>query len=412
MIDLERLTLGALSQKAAAHFRNRLAFALYRDGHTFRRITYGEWGLRTRQFGGMLRTLGLKTGDRVLILAENCPEWPIVYFGAALGGFVSVPVLLAFSPEQIKTIGDHAGVAALCVTEKTCSKIAQAGIDPAIPRVYMDTLTEPDRVPGIRVSIQGREKRIPLGPGEGDWFPEIQEDDLASLWYTSGTTGASKGVMLSHRNLVFTAKASGSLMRIFPRDRLLSVLPLAHTYECTLGLVAALMSGASITYLDRPPAPAALLEAMQSLRPTAMVTVPIFIEKLYQSRIAPALKANPLYRFPLTRFLAIKIAGYKLMGAFGSSIRFFGIGGTALSPEVETFLRKAQFPYAPGYGLTETSPLVAGTAPYQFSAGSVGRLLTGVEVRISDAAGEDEGHPAGEIQVRGPNIMQGYYRDP
>ncbi|MDR1031298.1 MAG: AMP-binding protein [Treponema sp.] len=427
MIDLACLTLTDLNQKAAAKFRNRLAFAVYREGHTYNRITYREWGIRARQFGGLLRTLGLHPGDRVMILAENRPEWPVAYFGVALGGLVSVPVLPDCSPEQIKAIGDHAGIAALCITEKTYPKIAPAGIDPAIPLIYLDKNTEIDHKQGravtdILVSVHCRKKTVPLWQGDRfgepeNWFPEIREEDLASIWYSSGTTGHGKGVMLSHRNLLFTAQASCALMKIFPRDRILSMIPLAHTYECILGLLTTVLSGASVTYLDRPPTQAVLLSAIQALRPTIMVTPLFFIENIYRHRIAPALMANPLYTFPLTRFLAVKIAGHTLMAALGSSIRFLGIGGASLSPELERFLRKVQFPYAPGYGLTETSILVAGTGPYRFPLGSAGKPIKGVELRLCPLSSEKvpgtpSGYTQGEIQVRGPNVMLGYYRDP
>jgi long-chain acyl-CoA synthetase len=207
--------------------------------------------------------------------------------------------------------------------------------------------------------------------------------------------------MLSHRNLIFCARGSRTKTKIYPRDRILSVIPLAHTYECTMGLLTAVMNGASITYLDRPPSPAVLLPALRAIHPTAMVTVPLFIEKIYRQNIAPALTANPLYRLPLTRPLAIMIAGRRLTATLGGSIRVFGLGGAPLASDVEDFLRKIKFPYTPGYGLTETAPFLAGTAPYRFPRGSSGSILRGVELRIQD----------GEIQARGPNVMMGYYRD-
>jgi len=162
------------------------------------------------------------------------------------------------------------------------------------------------------------------------------------------------------------------------------------------------MSGASVTYLDKPPSPAVLLPAMQILRPTGMLTVPLFIEKICRNRIFPQLEKSPFYKFRLTRPLAIWMAGQKLMSTLGASIRFFGIGGSPLSEDVEIFLRKIGFPYAPGYGLTETAPLVAGTSPYKLPFRAVGSVLKGIDLRIS---GE------GEIQVKGPNVMLGYYRD-
>jgi long-chain acyl-CoA synthetase len=133
-----------------------------------------------------------------------------------------------------------------------------------------------------------------------------------------------------------------------------------------------------------------------------MITVPLFIEKLCRQKIFPLLEKNPLYKFPLTRPIAVFMAGQKLMAALGSSIRFFGIGGAPLSEDVELFLRKINFPYSPGYGLTETAPLVSGSSPYKFPFRSCGYVLKGSSIRIADD---------GEIQVKGPNVMLGYYRD-
>jgi long-chain acyl-CoA synthetase len=343
-----------------------------------------------------------------------------------------VPVLTEFPAEHIAAIADHAGAAALWVSGKCIPKLREAGLNPDIPVIRLDSL-QPEDGPGgsIRVSIRGKEKVLPLrNPGGGGLrlsaFPETGEEDLAAIIYTSGTTGFSKGVKLSHRSLIFTVLAARSLLKIFPRDRLFSIIPLAHTYECTLGLLMAVLCGASTTYLDKAPSPAVLFPAIQALRPTAMHTVPLIIEKIYRSRILPGLQANPLYRFPLTRPLAIRLAGQKLLSFFGGAVRFFGVGGAALPADTEAFLRKAQFPYAPGYGLTEASPLVAGTGPYKTPAGAAGKVIPGVEVRIVDQEGRVVGSDPrsaprfqkayrefaeGEIQVRGPNIMLGYYRD-
>ena len=353
---------------------------MYRDGGAYTRLSYEEMGKRAAAFAYMLRQRGVSPGDRVMILAENRPEWPIAYFGTALAGAVSVPVLTDFSSAQIGYIASHADISALCFTARTIPKTGE--ISPSVP--------------AIRIDLEA------VGTVLGSLSVEVEEDDPSSIIYTSGTTGSSKGVMLSHKNLVFTASASRSLMKIYSRDRLLSVIPLAHTYECSLGMLTAVMSGASITYLDKPPSPAVLLPAMQDLRPTAMVTVPLFIEKICRQRIFPKMQKSPLYKFPLTRPLVRFLAGQKLLSSLGSAIRFFGIGGAPLAADVERFLRKAGFPYSPGFGLTETAPLVAGTAPYKFPPQSSGQVLKGTELRIADN---------GEIQVRGPNVMLGYYRD-
>jgi long-chain acyl-CoA synthetase len=404
MIHLERMTIAEIAVRAPVAFKQRTAFALYSNGRIENRVSYAEFGTLSARFAALFGLLGLEAGSRLMLLSENRPEWPIVFFGAARAGLVNVPVLTDFSSEQINTIVLHAGVSAICVTEKTVSKFTrpmQATL------IYIDSVQNNS----VRVSCQGREQWLTL-PEPSQELKATGEDELSSIIYTSGTCGNSKGVMLSNRNLVFTALKSSTLVKVFPQDRLLSVLPLAHTYECTLGLLNAVMNGASTTYLDRPPSQSVLFPAIQVVRPTGMVTVPLFIEKIYRYGIAPKLLTQPLYRCFLTRPLALYLASRKLRAVFGSSLRFFGIGGAPLDEATESFLRKVHFPYAPGYGLTETAPLVAGTAPYCFSFRSAGSVLKGVDVRIVPLEGQAASKmPVGEIQVRGPNVMLGYYND-
>jgi long-chain acyl-CoA synthetase len=422
MISLPKQTLSELSQRASLKFRNRTALEMYHDECTYDRVTYREFGEMTRRFASLLVSLGVKPADRVMIIAENRPEWVIAYFGIAQAGAVSVPALIDFSCEQIKTIISHAQPSTICGTEKTMPKIAEAlgegalpDMPAAIPVVCLDSIENMRKDASILVSIQGRVKRLFLC--DRDHFPGAEEDSLATIVYTSGTLGDSKGVMLSNRNLLWTAQAAHKKMKIYPRDRCLSIIPLAHTYECTTGLISAILSGASIVYLDRTPSPSALMGAIQALKPTIMLAVPLFIEKIYYSRIAPRLFKSFLYRFPLTHSLAVLLAGRKLLSSFGGGLRFLGVGGAPLAEEVERFLWKAQFPYSPGYGLTEASPLVAGTAPYRFKFRSAGRPLAGVEVRLAHFDGDQQeardenARACGEIQVRGPNVMLGYYHN-
>ncbi|MDR1787156.1 MAG: AMP-binding protein [Treponema sp.] len=409
MLYLEKDTLAALVTGAARKYGALPALQIYRDGGVYGAVTYAAFARRAAQFALLLRGLGCGRGAKVLILSENRPEWAFAFFGAALAGAVAVPLLTGFSAAQVETIAAHCGAKAICCGAAGLEKAMAVGLSPIIK---LDSL-EGDRV---SVILHGAEETMPLAnepqaletalrEGDASCAPE----DSASIIYTSGTTGRSKGVCLSHRNILFVARTSRALMKIYPRDRLLSLIPLAHAYECSLGLAAPLLSGASISYLDRAPAPAALLQAMQALRPTALVSVPLFIEKLCRARIFPRLEKNPLYRCPLTRILAIKLAGFRLIGALGGALRFFGVGGAPLAEDVERFLRTAGFPYSPGYGLTEAAPLVAGTAPYRFTRGSAGRILDGVQIRFVKGDGQAFDLADGEIQVKGPNVMQGYY---
>ncbi len=230
--------------------------------------------------------------------------------------------------------------------------------------------------------------------------------------YTSGTTGNSKGVMLTHRNILGDALATLERVPTAPDDIMLSILPLSHTYECTLGMVTPLIAGARVYYLDRPPIASVLLPALTKVRPTMILSVPLVIEKVYRSRIQPRLRKQPLRtlaKVPQLRKLLARAAGKKLQATFGGRLRFFGVGGAALAPDVERFLRDAGFPYAIGYGLTETSPLIAGTGPEITRFRSTGPPLKGVELRIAEP---DPNTGEGEIQVRGPYVMLGYYKDP
>ena len=194
---------------------------------------------------------------------------------------------------------------------------------------------------------------------------------------------------------------------------MLSQLPLAHTMECTLGLITPIMVGASVYYLEKPPTAAILLPALKKVKPTIMVSVPLIIEKIYKMKILPEINKKSItrnmYRFSMLRKKINKVAGKKLLDTFGGELRMFCIGGAALASDVEKFLIEAKFPYAVGYGLTETSPLVTGTDNFNVRMGASGTVLYGMEVKIVDP---DPITNEGEVYIKGPNVMKGYYKDP
>jgi len=212
---------------------------------------------------------------------------------------------------------------------------------------------------------------------------------------------------------VFDAVATTEFIDINSSDRMLSQLPLSHTMECTLGLITPVMVGVSVFYLDRPPTATVLLPALKKVKPTIMISVPLIIEKIYKMKILPEINkkkiSRNLYKVPYLRKKINKVAGKKLMQTFGGDLRMFPIGGAALAPDVEKFLKEAGFPYAMGYGLTETSPLVTGTDNFGVRQGASGKVLYGMEVKIVDA---DEITGEGEVYIKGPNVMNGYYKNP
>lgn len=406
MLNPDPLTLPSLARAVAERWPSKPAFSLLSEDSSGDSMNWYSFSRRVAGLASVLVREGIQEGERVILLAENSPAWPVAYFAISTAGAVIVPILVDFVPEQIQNIISHSGAKMAFVSAKTRDKIPEELRDDM--KIFLIDTMNADSIE--LAGAKGPRKELFRALSS---YTERHPDDLASILYTSGTSGQSKGVMLSHRNLLFDAQACRSIIKIYPRDRFLSILPLAHSYECTIGMLIATVNGASTVYLDRPPTPAVLLPALKVVKPTIMLSVPLIMEKIYRGKILPSLEKHPLYRLPLTRNLAIKAAGKKLYSTFGGAIRFFGIGGAALAPDVEAFLMKAGFPYAIGYGLTETAPLLAGAPPFKTVLRSTGPALEGVSLRIVDSEGKVLETPGaeGEIQAKGPNVMLGYYRD-
>jgi long-chain acyl-CoA synthetase len=381
--------------------------------------TYSEAEHSVRFVASMLHSTGIGAGDRVALLGENSPHWVIAYFGILACGAVAVPVLPDFQEKEISSILEHAGVRALFVSGKLLHKLKRKMPESMELTVNLNDFSSPDLLNGIIENPENSTTEFrKIHPGSGQFpgeeeFHLAQGSDLASIIYTSGTTGRSKGVMLSHDNILSNAKQSRTMHEVVPEDRFLSMLPLAHTYECTIGMVVPLLNGARIHYIDRPPTATYLAPVLRDYRPTTMLTVPLVIEKIYFSKIKPALYGSSvkkaLMKFSPVRRLLSRVAAGKLKEFFGGALRFFGVGGAPLSPEVERFLLDGRFPYAIGYGLTETSPLLAGFNPENAEYMSVGKVLNGVSLKILNP---DPVTGEGEFTVRGHNVMQGYYQEP
>ena len=234
--------------------------------------------------------------------------------------------------------------------------------------------------------------------------------DIAAIIYTSGTTGNAKGVMLSHRNFCTNIMSSWYSYRIRRKDVMMSILPLAHTYEMSIGMLYPFAMGARVAYIQKAPTPSVLLAALKKVRPTAMLSVPLIIEKIYKSSVIPTVNSSRFLSWLKENMpgLLYLLIGIKLKSTFGGRIRFFGIGGAKLDPTVEAFLKKARFPYAIGYGLTETAPLICAASPRQTRVGSTGKPVPGIETKLADINPETG---EGEILVKGSNVMLGYYKD-
>jgi len=396
--DFPKLTMPALLERSANMFADKPAVSFV--GET--PITYKEFYSRVMAVVALLEKLGIKKGDKIAILSANMPNWGVVYFAVSYMGAVVVPLLPDFSTNEVENIIEHSESKAIFVSRALINKVENIKSGHLKLRLHIEDFS----------ACKGKITPFNINAKPEKQY-EVNEDDLLALIYTSGTTGKSKGVMLSHRNIAFTAIASRSVQYITSKDRFLSILPLSHTYEQTIGFILPFISGASIYYLKKLPTPSVLLPVFKLVRPTMMLSVPLIIEKIYRNKVLPSFNKNKitktLYGIPFTRRIFNRIAGKKLIETFGGEIKFFGIGGAKLDKTVEKFLWEAKFPYAIGYGLTETSPLLAGANPKRIKLYSTGPILEGVQVKINNP---DPKTGEGEIWAKGPNVMIGYYKEP
>ena len=366
-------------------------------------MTYAQMGKKIKAVKAFLEALEIKQGDKVVIYSQNMPNWGIVYFALQCLGIVVVPVLPDFNPFELENVLKHSESKAIFISQSLEYKID--GFKNSIPEIIIRI----DNFEVIKTNIKGV---VFDENAQSDSLYFSKPDEMALLLYTSGTTGDSKGVMLSQKNVIYNAFQSGEVQNIPEHSRFLSVLPLSHTYENTIGLILPIMKGANVTYLRKPPTASVLIPAMQSVKPDLMLTVPMIIEKVYKNSILPQIEKKAftriLHRNSVTRKLVYRLAGKKLYQTFGGNLKFFGIGGAKLDAKTERFLRDAKFPYAIGYGLTETSPLLAGSNPTQTKFQAIGPKVIDCELIIHNP---DPKTGEGEIWGRGPNIMLGYYKN-
>lgn len=387
-------TLGKLYDYSTRRFANNRISQVIDTGKEY---TYKSFKQSCDNLSKRLTQFGIGASDKVAIFAQNMPEWSIAFFSIVPFGRIAIPILPESSANEVTNILNHSESKVLFVSKKLLPNVSQESLDKLTLVIDIETFEEIKK-DDSKFTCDGK-VAMPM------------PDDIATIIYTSGTTGNAKGVVLSHRNL---SSCVASCFHAQPRnekDRWLSILPMSHTLELTLGVLYPMYVGASVYYMSKPPVPALLLKAIKVVKPTTMLTVPLIIEKIYRSSILPTIKKSRVLSWMNTHanLLMCKIIGLKLKKTFGGKLTFFGIGGAKLDTEVETFLLRAGFPYAVGYGLTETSPLLTFTVGKTRTPGSIGHTMKGVSLRL-DNINPETGE--GEIVAKGPNVMLGYYKDP
>jgi len=379
-------------------------------------LTYHDFYQRIIAMAAKLARDGVKKGDHVALLGENSPNWGSAYLAIVRLGAIAVPILPDLPEADVHHILNEMAVPVIFITGRQIEKLYELNQKELRQIVTLDDAeATQDVVDVIHFStyldqaFQEQEKA-----DKPVTFSEVNEEDVAAILYTSGTSGYSKAVMLTHKNLTANAYAAATMINVDSGTVFLSVLPMSHTYEFTLGFIAPIIKGCKIAYAGKTPTPAILQRLCAHEKPGVMFTVPLIMEKIYKKRVLPQIDKSIflslLCKTSMGRKFVYRKIGAKLITFFGGNLKIMGIGGAALNPEVEKFLREAEFPYIIGYGLTESSPILAGGPPGDptIAVGSTGKPFSGVQIKIVDP---DPETGIGEIFGCGPNIMKGYYDD-
>ena len=362
------------------------------------------------------RDTGVAPGDKIALIGKNSARWGILYIATVTYGAAIVPILPDFKPADLHQITDHSD-AVLLFAEVSIYENMDFNSMPQLKGVLSiggmkvldsrsDSFTKAHQKNGMEsLSQTAREHRDKLN------LPEIPGEHLAVISYTSGTTGFTKGVMLPHRSLAANMQFAHDHMPLNPGDRIVSFLPLAHTFGAAFEFLFPFTLGCEITILTKTPSPQVIMKAFQEIRPSLILSVPLVIEKIYKKQVLPAIRKphmKALLAIPGIRNLILKKIRDKLTAVFGGGFRELVIGGAAFNSEAEAFFASMKFPFTVGYGMTECGPLISYTDWRSFKKGSAGKPVDSLELKIDSP---DPEKVSGEIMVRGENVMLGYYKN-
>ena len=408
-------------------FRENYALPALTDYFKQENFTYLEMGAEIAKLHLLFDEAGIRQGDRIALIGRNNPRWCITYIATITYGAVIVPILQDFHANDVIHIINHSESRLLFLGDTFWDAIEADQIRKVEAVFSLTDLNaiyerrDPKKLTDFQKNRENHfRKAYPKGFGpEHIRFHKIPNDRMILLNYTSGTTGYSKGVMLSVNNLTGNVLfARGAIntqtgTNYFQRGgRTLSFLPLAHAYGCAFDFLAPLAVGGHITLLGKIPTPKILIEAMQVVRPTIICCVPLILEKVYRKQVLPLLEKGPMsiaMKIPLLNTALRSVIRKKMMESFGGEVNIFIVGGAPMNMETEAFLMSIKFPITIGYGMTECAPLISFTPDNEFKPGSCGRYLKELlEVKIDSA---DPEHTAGEILVRGEHVMKGYYKN-
>jgi long-chain acyl-CoA synthetase len=399
-------------------FKENWDLPCYTDYGEDSQFTYGQVAEEIAKLHLLFQHCSLRRGDKIALIGKNTARWCIAYLASITYGAIIVPILQDFKPNDVHHIVNHSESTFLFVSDTIWENLEEEALGNLRAVFSLTDFRCLHQRDGetiqrfMRSMPEVMQKAYPQGFQPRDVrYTELGNDKVMLLNYTSGTTGFSKGVMLTGNNLagnVTFGIRSGLLVK---GENILSFLPLAHAYGCAFDFLTATAVGTHVTLLGRTPSPKVLMKAFEEVKPNLIITVPLVIEKIYKNVIQPILTKRPMKWALNVPLLDSQIYGQirkKLVEALGGRFKEVIIGGAAMNPEVTDFFYKIKFPFTIGYGMTECAPLISYAPWNEFRPGSAGRILDIMQVRIDSS---DPYTQTGEIQVRGENVMKGYYRN-
>ena len=380
-------------------------------------FTFGQVATQIAKFHLFFEKAGIQKGDKVAICAKNTARWGMAFFASGTYGTVTVPILVDFHPDSVNGLVNHSESVVLFTDDDVWAKLDISKM-PTVKAVistqtysllYAATEDIKKVYDGLEAAFT---EKYPKGYApEHVSFPKDNLKDLAIINYTSGSTGAPKGVMLRHECLSANADFGQRWLQSFPGENIVSMLPMAHMYGMMFELIYPLCGGSTVYYLGKTPTPAILLGAMAEVKPYLLITVPLVLEKVFKGKVQPILN-KPVMKvitaIPGLNQIIFKKIRTTLLNAFGGNLRSIIMGGAALNPDVEKWFKKFKMPFTVGYGMTEAAPLLAYEPWPTFVPHSCGKAIDCVEIRIDS---EDPYNVVGQIQAKGVSIMSGYYKN-
>lgn len=382
-------------------------------------LTFADVAKEIARFHILFRECQIRRGDKIALIGRDCANWCVVYMAAVTYGAIIVPILPDFNPNDVHHIINHSESVFLFVSDRIWDTLEEEKIS-EIRGVFSLTdfrclhQRDGENIQKLLKELDSRfTEEYPNGfTRENIRYADLDNDKVVLLNYTSGTTGFSKGVMLTGNNLAGNVTYARTLDVLFRGERELCFLPLAHAYSCAFNFLVPMAFGAHVFLLGKLPSPKILLKAFEEVKPNLILTVPLILEKIYKKMIAPQLNKRTMklvMSVPLLNDRIYAQINKKLTNALGGRFREVIVGGAAMNQEVADFLYKIKFPYTIGYGMTECGPLISYDNHKEYVPTSCGQILKGImEVRIDS---EDPYNKVGEIQVRGENVMKGYYKN-